>query len=407
MKASLTAISGLLALLYEGLTSPERWNDFLAKLCDLLDCQAAAITLHDRQNQNPTVSFSFGFPPEVLHAWSHYYGARNPRARPALRAIRRTGAFLSTASLASAPRALLIRAKETGYYDFCSRYELHHSAIAGVPALTDTTAALSLVRTQRQRPFGRDALDLLSLLTPHFQRAMRFRQKLDSWHALGEAGKLALDCLDTAFLATDGHGRVLLLNRQAETILNRERGIALRKGKLTAIDSSDARRLRLLLRSATLADLAPDIAGIDTMALQHDETSKPLYLTIMPARGRDVPSRGRPGALVFISDPATEPASRMPLLSRLFGLTPAECRLVALLLQNVELRAAAQHMHVTTGTARFMLKSIFYKTHCHRQAELIRLVSMIPGIPPQPKSSSRERDEADRNAKVDAQGAAS
>ncbi len=187
----------------------------------------------------------------------------------------------------------------------------------------------------------------------------------------------------------------------------RERGIALRKGRLTAVDSSDARRLRLLLRSATLADLAPGIAGIDTMALQHDETSKPLYLTIMPARGRDVPSRGRPGALVFISDPATEPASRMPLLSRLFGLTPAECRLAALLLQNVELRAAAQHMHVTTGTARFMLKSIFYKTHCHRQAELIRLVSMIPGIPPQPKSSSTKPDEADPNAKLDAPGAAS
>jgi DNA-binding CsgD family transcriptional regulator len=65
----------------------------------------------------------------------------------------------------------------------------------------------------------------------------------------------------------------------------------------------------------------------------------------------------------------------------LFGLTPAECRLADLLAEGLELRNCAECMHITVGTARFMLKSIFHKTETHRQSQLIRLLMGMPGQP--------------------------
>jgi GAF domain-containing protein/DNA-binding CsgD family transcriptional regulator len=384
MDADPKATARLLGLLYEGLMSPEgcAWSPFLAELCRQLRCQAAAITLHDPQNQNPSVSSSFGLPAEALREWTNDYGIRNPRALQALQATQRTGAFLSTASLTNAPPDLLTRAKETGYYDFCLRYQMHHSAIAAVPVAPGAFGGLSLVRARPAGPFEPDELQFLRLLTPHVQRALQLHQKLENSQALSELAKLALDRLDTAVVAVNQQARVIFMNPQAEAILHQQRGIALREGRLSAADASAARCLRALLNPAFLTELDPGGTSGNAFTVQRDETSQPLHITVVPFCRGDAPGLRQPYALIFLSDPSAKPASRAALLSQLFGLTPAECRLTGLLLEGIELPVAADRMQVTTGTARFMLKNIFQKTQCHRQGQLIRLLSLLPGAPP-------------------------
>jgi DNA-binding CsgD family transcriptional regulator len=82
---------------------------------------------------------------------------------------------------------------------------------------------------------------------------------------------------------------------------------------------------------------------------------------------------------VFINDPAEQPPSRAALLSTLYGLTPAECRLADLLLDETDLRRVAEYMRITFETARFMLKTVFRKTETHRQSQLVRLLMTLPG----------------------------
>lgn len=67
-------------------------------------------------------------------------------------------------------------------------------------------------------------------------------------------------------------------------------------------------------------------------------------------------------------------------LSRLYRLTPAECRLADLLLRGLDVAAVAGRMGITLDTARFMLKNIFVKTETHRQSELIRAMASLPNI---------------------------
>jgi DNA-binding CsgD family transcriptional regulator len=82
---------------------------------------------------------------------------------------------------------------------------------------------------------------------------------------------------------------------------------------------------------------------------------------------------------VFIYDPAAKPAARGTALRDLFGLTPAESRLADLLHQELNLKQAAEKMHISLGTARFMLKNIFAKTQTRRQSQLVQMLSRLPG----------------------------
>lgn len=67
------------------------------------------------------------------------------------------------------------------------------------------------------------------------------------------------------------------------------------------------------------------------------------------------------------------------ILVKLYGLTPAETRLLALLGQAMNLREAAQTLGVRETTARTQLRSVFAKTGTCRQAEVVRLVmSALP-----------------------------
>jgi DNA-binding CsgD family transcriptional regulator len=65
------------------------------------------------------------------------------------------------------------------------------------------------------------------------------------------------------------------------------------------------------------------------------------------------------------------------LLSKAFGLTPAEARLASIIAEGLNPERAAEELGISKGTARNQLKAIFAKTATHRQAELAALLSRL------------------------------
>jgi DNA-binding CsgD family transcriptional regulator len=105
-----------------------------------------------------------------------------------------------------------------------------------------------------------------------------------------------------------------------------------------------------------------------------------LRISVVPFCSSYMLTEVSPCALIFISDPEARPASRATILSALYQLTPAECRLADFLLGGLDVAAAAERMRLTTETARFMLKSVFHKTGTHRQSELMRFLLGLPNV---------------------------
>ena len=84
-------------------------------------------------------------------------------------------------------------------------------------------------------------------------------------------------------------------------------------------------------------------------------------------------------AVVFISDPEKKPTFRSEILREFYRFTQAETRLAALLADGHSLNEAAELHSVTQETVRSQLKAIFQKTGTKRQAELVRMLSGLPG----------------------------
>lgn len=364
----------LLGLLYDGLICPARWNDFLAELFKQLESGSAAISFHDPENQTPTIGYSVGLYPEEMREWTESYGRKNPRAPEGLRTALRSGFWFSAKALPEVRASY----EKSEYMEWLRRYDRYHAIVTAV-ACGSAVTVLNFCRPQSAKPFHRSGQKLVRQLIPHLRRVLQVHSRNETLRSLTEAGKIALDTLDTGVVAIDGEGRIALSNEQAETVLEKGQGLTVRRGKLAARYSSEATRLERLVNAAVMTGRGRGTGNGGVMTIHGDAGSAPLSVIVTPFRSTGLFGDGRPRALAFICDPAAKPATRAAALRALFGLTPAECRLAALLHAGSELRIAAQSMGVTAATARFMLKKIFSKTGSHRQSELVQLLSRLPG----------------------------
>jgi DNA-binding CsgD family transcriptional regulator len=84
-------------------------------------------------------------------------------------------------------------------------------------------------------------------------------------------------------------------------------------------------------------------------------------------------------ALVVCDRAALTTASPVAL-RKLYGLTPAEQRVVSALVAGASVRDAAGQMGITLNTIRRHLKQIFAKMGVARQSDLVRLVTCGPAM---------------------------
>ena len=77
---------------------------------------------------------------------------------------------------------------------------------------------------------------------------------------------------------------------------------------------------------------------------------------------------------VFIVDPENRIKADLPAYQRCFGLTPAEARLAAYLVEGMSLVEVARKHRLSITTVRSQLQGLFVKTETHRQVDLIRVL---------------------------------
>ena len=83
------------------------------------------------------------------------------------------------------------------------------------------------------------------------------------------------------------------------------------------------------------------------------------------------------GLAVLLVDPEDCPDLSPSLLQQVFGLTKSEARLASGLLCGQSLEEIAAATGVSLGTVRSQIKAVFAKTHTHRQAQLVGLLTRL------------------------------
>lgn len=221
--------------------------------------------------------------------------------------------------------------------------------------------------------FGPDEKSLFEALAPHLAEAAGLFLHLDSVEAEQNLYATALNRLAFGAVVVDRQGTVLRITEKAQQILRQH-------DMLIAVDGgwrlAMAGRQRGGLAEAIRRHATPDHAGDPAWPiLVQTETGEMLNLIVRNAEINarlDHPLEG--AALITISDAGSTDAPSPRTLAMLYGLTPCESRLAALLGQGLDLDTASERLGIAKNTAKAHLRMIFAKTRVTRQSSLVRLV---------------------------------
>jgi len=230
-----------------------------------------------------------------------------------------------------------------------------------------------------------DVKKLAQLLTPQLARNTRIQSRVLA--SLGRYGALshAISRLPDAYFALGAQGTILDHNPAALDILKSSSdSIAVHNGRLVGANPTIRSALTKALawcachRGGTGASREAAPAPI---VFYRDNGRVPIAMRIVPV-GRALVNAGIPEgpvAIAWLVDTGLL-GGEVECLRKMFRLTQAEARLTAALADGASLVEAASRVDITRSTAKSHLDSIFAKTGCRRQAQLVRLIACLRGL---------------------------
>jgi len=350
----------LVGRIYDSVTSPTGFQEFVAELVTVLDLKAAMILTANNQTGEGKGLWAVGMEPH----WIERY------------ALEFTGEDLLVQHLITAPPA----------HFYATNLDLDEHAFGAsrfyrewVIPQNVACAWCSQVILQRrpdQAAFTRDELERCNRLIPHLQRAIQMRQRFSELQLGNLSSDAHLDIIAMPSLLIDETGRVAQVNRAAKDLLAADSTLQCEDGHVRTHHPELTRRLNVQIIAAVNA-CRGDIAHAPGLVLVPRPGRRPLTLMVAPLRViRSCEIRG--GALLFIYDTELTPSLTAELVGRLFNLTDAEAQLAVALCAGLTLDNVAMDRGTSLHTVRSQLKSLFNKTGTKRQADLIVLLLSSP-----------------------------
>jgi DNA-binding CsgD family transcriptional regulator len=226
---------------------------------------------------------------------------------------------------------------------------------------------------------------LLESIAPHLQRSASIHDMLSRAGAATDSIGAAVAAAGLAIFLLTEDCRIVVANARAEDLVRRGIGLRIERGRLAAATPSLTQRLRAFVcEAARPARGGGDIGG--TLELSRGENHAPFLAHVIPLaanRTAAIFDVDRPAAAVFVLDPAAGIGVQVQRFASLWGLTPAETRVLSEIIGGNGLQAAAQRLKISRATARSHADRIFGKTGTNRQTELIRrfFEMSLPGSP--------------------------
>ena len=366
--------SDLLDLIYQTALAPETWEQVMRELADMTGCIAGGLTIENSETGRGYPITFFGFDPDHVAKTFDYFLPQNP-----LHAIsdRMQPGSVVTNEMAISLDAFL----ETEFYNGWARPQGLCCPVTVVLDRTSTVyTPLTLVRPDGAGDVNGEGYDLLLRLAPHLMRALRTGVQFRNLEARSEMFASALSHLSAAVFVLDEQKRVGFANGAAEELMTWPTIVGTdRNRKLSATDRASNEALQAALRGV----ISGELAGADVrLQTQTGVPASATVLAVPASQASILPAEGQPACMVMIRDLEGDDHKAIARQAGLlFGLTPAEERLLTVLLNGAGLKNVAAQLGVGRETARTHLKSIFHKTGTHSQGELIGFTRrLMPSI---------------------------
>jgi DNA-binding CsgD family transcriptional regulator len=227
----------------------------------------------------------------------------------------------------------------------------------------------------------------LTLLFPHVRRAVLIGRVIDLHKVEAAALADTLDGLAAGLFLIDREGRIVHANAAASEMLDAG-SPARRSGDRLALATTQADQAwrEALLAIEAGGEAALDGRGASIPILSRD--GDPHVAHVLPlragARLQDVAANSAIAA-VFLRKVALDRATALDAITRLYGLTPMEARVLGAIVEIGGVPAVAKAFGNSESTVKTHLKRVFEKTGIQRQADLASLVAGLTS-PFEPRS---------------------
>jgi PAS domain-containing protein len=230
-------------------------------------------------------------------------------------------------------------------------------------------AIIGIHQSAGQEPFDEDDIACLERLTPHLTRALQIRRLFLENEIRGQALEAILNRRAAGVIALDRGGRALFVNEAARGMARARDGVSLdRDGRLVVADQQSAIRLTKLEADA----IRGGSGGI--VRIRRPSGAEPYVVLVSPLpSSEDALLLGhRNGVLIAIHDPARRIVSSLQSIAQLLHLPLGAAKVVAALLDGIELKEYAEREGISPNTVKFHLKTAFERTGSRSQTDLVR-----------------------------------
>lgn len=182
-----------------------------------------------------------------------------------------------------------------------------------------------------------------------------------------------LELAELGIMLLDRRGQLVYENSYVRKILDEGDGMRRAGSSIVPVDLADSLRLQAAVQHALLCNVTSDRdANLQAplILLRRGEPKRSLILTVLPHRQRAI-DPDDPAVILYVLHPEHDMRKCLAPVYRIYGLTPAESRLVTELVKGANLLEVANGMSISIATVRGQLKQVFDKTRTNRQAELV------------------------------------
>lgn len=264
------------------------------------------------------------------------------------------------------------------YADWCRRIDIFHIIGSSFELGGDLVGAIGFHRGRRFGAYSESDRGRMAVLLPHLQRSLQIYSRLQVAEHAHAVTRGVLDSLALGIIVAAPDGCVLRANNVAERVLQKADGLTVNKGRLRSKHARSSAALAKAIGEAadTSAGQGTSAGGVVSLPCTSGGSIVALVSPLRLEKFGYGPAQ--PAALVVFSDPDAVTEIPAETLARVFGLTPAESRLVVSLLAGETLSSYAELNSLSLNTAKTQLQQIFQKTGCSRQIDLIRAILSDP-----------------------------
>jgi DNA-binding CsgD family transcriptional regulator len=368
------SLDEILVSLYSAVTQPVLWEVFLSKLASQIGISKAALILHDFAKGVHAIPHCFG--DSVKESVTSYEGHYWEFDEWSSRFRKRSGAGIFRGEELWSKEEMR---SSVFYNEFLKPFDVCELAVLVVRNVNPHFEGLSVYRGPSEQPFDESHFTALRSLSPHFHVALSMRRRLLALESRVTGLENALDQLETALVIFESSGKPVFANRAARQLSELKDGFQITPTRVAAHDPTENTRLQAIIARAISAGTraGKEFGGAMLVSRPGKRPLQVLAGPFQECNHLQAP-RGAVAAL-FVSDPDRAPGFRVEVLRELYGMTPAEARLAALLLSGKSLPELADSLGVAHETVRAQMKSVLHKTGTTRQGELVRVLSKLAG----------------------------